>query len=264
MSHLPTVRQLVESWILVSPVRSLMKVGEVDGAATAKGNFLGENKSDPAAEGKAIYTEKKNLPTAVASILNHVQNRADFHPAATPPEDLIKHFNAYVTEIDKTPFFHLVKHEFQKQKFYSKDYHLLIDQIVSLYEGVSEEDTKKLRKSLEDMGKSVFGEERSERWQNLFSQSTLDLSKPEEPRIYVFYTSLHMKHDKSGKAEVTEQDYEVATTTYRVLPELIKAHADSLTKLDKRSVDDWMIDSTTPERVGAKLCFQTGSARKVS
>ncbi|MOA69550.1 hypothetical protein D3C78_1978070 [compost metagenome] len=53
-----------------------------------------------------------------------------------------------------------------------------------------------------------------------------------------------------------EQDYEVRMATYLVLPDLIRAHASTLAGLDKKSVDSWMNDSTSPERPNVKLCFR--------
>jgi hypothetical protein len=55
---------------------------------------------------------------------------------------------------------------------------------------------------------------------------------------------------------VLEQEYEVNRTSYFVLPDLIKAHAASLAKLQKTTIDDWAINSTSPEREDAKLCFE--------
>lgn len=114
----------------------------------------------------------------------------------------------------------------------------------------------KIKTSITDMAKSVFGQRESEQWKNIFSQSTLDLTDLQNPRLYVYYTSLHMFHSQNGKSEVQEQDYEVRMTTYLVLPDLIRAHASTLAGLDKKSVDSWMNDSTSPERPNVKLCFR--------
>lgn len=254
----PTIKQLIQAWVHVDSDRALSSILEPSegSSATARGTFLGEDTSDPAAQGIQIYSETKNLPTAIASILNHSQDRANFHPASTPPEQLVAAFQTYVNEIDKNPFLHLLESSTDKQSFYSKDYNLLIDQIVNLYKGISSQDLNELKDAITDMAKSVFGQERSEQWKNIFSQSTIDMSDLENPKFMVYYTSLHMVHNKNGKSDVSEQDYEVHRTSYIVLPDLIQAHADTLAKLDKKSVDDWLDSSTSPERENAKLCFE--------
>ena len=264
MSHMPHMQQLVEAWVHVSPNRAFMSRDTEDGAATAGANLIGDDTTDPAATGKDIYTESNNLPTAVASILNHTQNRADFHPAAETAEELARHFDTYIEEIDKTPFLTLLTHERQRQEFYSKDYNALIDQVVSLYDGVAEEDKNAIKESIADMAKSVFGEKKSNVWKNLFSQSTLDFTNPDNPRIFIYYTSLHMVHNDSGKEEVSEQEYEVRVTSYGILPDLIKAHADTLAGLEQKSVDDWARDSTSPEKEDARPCFRARPLKKAS
>jgi len=254
-----TVTELVQQWMSSGDVTlpsSLPSVFELsDTSATARANYLGNDTSDPDASGIEIYSELQNLPTAVASILNHSQNRADFHPADMSPEVLATRYSAYISEIDNNPFLHLLKSEQSKQSFYSKDYNLLIDQVVNLYAGVTAQDLDALKDSIADMAKSVFGQTKSEDWKNLFSQSTLDISDEDNPILFIYYTSLHMGHDETGKSEVNEQDYMVRKTEYLVLPDLIKAHAYQLASLDKKSVDAWAGDSTSPERNDAKLCF---------
>jgi hypothetical protein len=66
-----------------------------------------------------------------------------------------------------------------------------------------------------------------------------------------------MKKADHGKDGVEEhQSYTVNRAEYKVLAELIHAHASSLAGLDRKSVDDWMNLSSTPERENAKLCFK--------
>jgi glutamyl/glutaminyl-tRNA synthetase len=247
----------VAEWLKIPKVlhRLQAKVDPESSAATSQGNLLGKDTSDPKAKGTEIYSDYKNLPTATASILNHVQNRANFHPASMTSEELVKYFKAYTIEIDKTPFFFLREDKEDRQKFYSKDYDKLIDQVVSLYDGVSEQDKNKLKESIANMAKTVFSESSSEQWKNLFSQSTIDMNA-KEPTIMIYYTSLHMKHVKQ-KAEVNEQEYIVKRTTYTILFDKIKANAEQLAKLDKQDVDDWINGVSSPTKPNAKVCFTT-------
>jgi len=250
-----TIRQLVEAWIHVSPDFKVGRRLATDEAATVQANMLGTDTSDPDAQGTAIYTELQNLPTAIASIMNHVQERADFHPATQTPEQLAVSFPNYVEEVDRTPFFALLENEQTRKKYESTDYNVLIDQVVNLYDGVSDQDKNAIKESIADMGKAVFGRESSEQWKNMFSQSTLDFSDLNNPSLYVYYTTLYMKHEK-GKAEINIQEYSVNRTKYTILPDLIKANAKKLTKLDKKNIDEWLNGSASPQRPDAKLCFQ--------
>lgn len=40
----------------------------------------------------------------------------------------------------------------------------------------------------------------------LFSQATIDYSNTRDPKLCIFYTTLHMKHEKNSKLEVAEQE----------------------------------------------------------
>jgi hypothetical protein len=65
-----------------------------------------------------------------------------------------------------------------------------------------------------------------------------------------------MRHEDKGKSGVSDfQEYTVNRTEYRILNEMIITYAEQLARLDKRNVDDWTNESTTPEKQGYKLCF---------
>lgn len=254
---------LVASWVQPAPTSfGVQKKNVPQSGANAGANYLGEDSSENDAAGLDVYTDSKNLPTAVASILSHAQNRANFHPAKLSPEQLAVYFQDYVDEIDRVPFFGLLVNKKAKTNYKSKDYNKLIDQIVSLYDGVSSEDKNGIKESVANMAKSVFSKESKEDWQNIFSQSTIDMSNPAQPRLLIYFTTLHMKYERK-KAEVVLQEFSVNRTEYAVLPDLISAHADKLLSIDKKRVSDWLGESTSKERKNAKLCFTPEAVQPV-
>jgi len=259
MKNSISVRQLVSDWIN-SPIPASVQTSS-ESKATARANMLGTDNSDPAASGEHIYTDPKNLGTAVASIMGRNQRVADFHPAFQAPEVLATKFEDYIRNVDKCPFLHLVKNDYVKHTFNSKDYNVLIDAIVKLYEGITSEDMDKMKNSIAEMGKSIFSQEKAEDFKNLFSETTL-LLKKENSKLLIFHTTLHMKKEHKGlfKPDIEEQEYTVNRAEYIILPELMKTHAKALAALDKLSVDDWMTDSTSSE-VRKDLCFKVEKVR---
>lgn len=258
MAERITVQQLVQEWIHIIPSQPVRMAALVESkiAATNKGIFLGQDTSDPNADGADIYTNSANLPTAIASILNHVQNRANFHPLSSSPEVLAQAFDRYVNELDAVPFFSLHSSVNTKHSFYSSDYNILIDQLVDLYRGATEKDLVAIKDATVSMGKSVFGQKEAEDWKNLFSQSVINYSVSSAATVLVYYTSLHMFHGTDGKSEISRQDYEVRQAEYVVLPDMIKTYAKKLAALDKRKVDDWVKSESSPERENAvQPCF---------
>jgi len=254
-----TVKQLIESWVNVSPDFNPSLVvfkGNAADSATVGANFLGNDTSDPGATGKIIYSDPKNLPTAIASIMNHAQNRANFHPASALPAEVAQSYYSYINEIDRTPFLHLTKNDRTVESYKSNNYNALIDKVVSLYDGVSQADRESLKKTIAEMGNAVMTETDEKIEKNLFSQSTIEYSTTGELKLFIYYTTLHMqKTDKKFNVSIN-QDYTVNRCEYKILTEMIKVHANTLANLEKKNIDDWTGESSTPERQDAKLCFE--------
>jgi len=218
------------------------------------GCFVGINTTNKKAKGIDIFTNPENLPTAVATILNHAQNKADFHPAKQSQEQVSNKYDGYINEIDSTPFLSLKNNEQDSGKFHSKNYDELVGSVLNLYTGLTKSEEEQIKNSIVDMAKSVFGKTSNEKWKSFFSQMTIDNSDEGNPIYSIVYTTLHMKYVK-GKSEVTDQDYTVNKTNYTVLSELIKAYADSLTKLTDTTVDDWIVNTSTPS-TPVEICFE--------
>ena len=251
-----TVRDVINNWIS-APRNTSTLGGAPENRVNTAADFLGNDTSDPNAEGETIFSDPENLPTAIASILNHAQTQANFHPASDTPEHLATVFLDYIANVDQTPFFHIVKNEQTKQTYNSKNYNNLIDSIVSLYDGINGEDKNAIKDSIANMAKDVFSSESREEWKNLFSQSTIVYSSDFKslPKLYIYYTTLHMKYEKK-KAEVSIQEYYVNRTEYTILPDLIKSYAKELSALNKTDIDDWIKRNSSPEAsANHKLCF---------
>lgn len=251
--------EIVSLWLeqTAAATASSSNVGDITNSANTAANFLGIDTADPGATGEDIYSDPKNLTTAVASILNRAQNAANFHPASQTPEQVAQCYKEYIRQLDKVPFMLLTSNDQVKQSYSSSNYDVLINNIVSLYEGVSQADKSQIKESITTLAKSVFAKSKSEVWSNLFSQSTLNYVSVFEIYFYVYYTTLHMRHEDKGKDGVSDfQEYTVNRAVYRVYPEKIHAYAKKLAILDTKNVDDWMDESTSPEKPDYKLCFE--------
>lgn len=118
----------------------------------------------------------------------------------------------------------------------SSDYNRLIDQIVSLYEDVSEVDRQKLKNSICSMAESVFSHINTFHGNSLFSQSIINFNNANAPKIQIYYTSLYMSSNGNGKSVGTKQSYQVTKATYKVIPGRISANAGALTRLEKKQL----------------------------
>lgn len=77
--------------------------------------------------------------------MNHNQKKVDFYLGQLTPEQIAVKFADYVKALQTTPFFHLDEHESHKQSMYTKDYNKLIEQVSSLYDGLSSSEKEKSR-----------------------------------------------------------------------------------------------------------------------
>ncbi|HBJ6432835.1 TPA: hypothetical protein MM852_003615 [Salmonella enterica subsp. enterica] len=251
---------LINNWIINDTTHSNKNIGTLTNvvsatAGTAAAVFLGKDTTETGAAGENIYANPKNLPTAIASIMSHTQKKINFFPGHITSEEISTKFSDYIKELQSTPFFHLEKYADHKQKVYTKDYEKLIDQLSSIYDGLQSSEVQKIKESIVAMAKSVFGQSKSELWDNLFSQTTIDLSDPIYPKIRVYFTTLHMIHEENGKCEVSEQEYIVETMQFKVLSPLIQANASKLVELDKTQIDTWMSASSSKHNTAVRLCF---------
>ncbi len=251
---MPDLTAKIDSWIARPTVGHGLIASDAR-RATAAGSFFGKNTADENDLGEKIYSDPNNLPTALASILNHSQTTSGFNPSFMSPEDLEKEFKKYQNQLIENPFIRLKENHDAKQQFHNKNYNDLIDQIIKLYDGISSEDADKIKDTITKMAKSVFSQSKSERWENLFVESSIDYTDPFNPIFRLYSTTLHMIHEKKNKSEVGEQEFTVKMSKYEILTDLIKVNAKELAEVDRKTVDQWIYRNTSPADHTVKLCF---------
>lgn len=259
------IRQLVSEWVSgggcsLATASTLLAVDtEQAQYADTVALFLGCNTSLLKAHGVEVFSDPQNLPTAIASIMSHSQDVVYYHPVVQSPELVSERFYAYLVGIYNTPFFHLIRNDFVKQSFQSKDYNQLIEQVVSLYHMASESDRDKLECKINEMAKSVLSQSHTDHWNNLFSITSIDCSNAKQPKISIYYASLRMAHEELAKSEVLEQEYIVNRVEYIVLSDLIHLYAEELSCLSNVHIGDWIENSSSPQNSVFKLCFENVS-----
>jgi hypothetical protein len=244
----------VISWISADPTPGFKSL-EDEGPATSRGGFLGEDNSDLSAEGELIFTDPNNLPTAIATILNHAQKKADFHPIIQSPNELSSTLEKYIFELSKIPFYNNELHNSVSKDYNSKDYNVLINQVVAMYKDFPESYLEDLKIMISNMGKSVFGNVKGQGYINIFAALTVSVIDETNPIILIYEGAFNMYHDDSGKDEVSKQSYTIKRNIYYISHEKIKDNAKQLTELLTTSISDWEKNVTSPEQKDKKLCF---------
>lgn len=247
---------MIRDWTQRKTSGNVNKLENEYGPATCRGNFIGQNNTDPAANGETIFTEPNNLPTALATILNHAQNLADFHPAFQSPDHLSGRLASYLTEISKIPFFKNDFHDSVHREFNHGDINALIAELLQLYSDFSPEERNDMAIAISEMGRSVFGNgENAHSFMNLFATMTINANDPNNTRILLYYTNLEMHKFKDGKDTVAKQSFTVWRHQFNVSQDKIREHAHDLAILTKKLVEEWIEGVTSKEESGRKSCY---------
>ncbi|KAG0369039.1 hypothetical protein BC939DRAFT_500686 [Gamsiella multidivaricata] len=220
--------------------------------------FSGVNTSDPAASALEIFRDPKNHVDATASILTFAGNKANFHPATQDISQAAQSYDNYIDKISTFPGFTLTFNE-RSQSFQSSvNIDLMIGDIKSAYEGVVEVDVTKVVDSVKRMANSVLSQSHADESRSLFNQMAIKrTSASTAVDVSIFYTTFHMKKDKSGKKTYTEQSYSINRTVFKVNAAVLVANAETFAEsILKTPIKDWLDDSSTPTDNKMKSCFE--------
>ncbi|KAB7692640.1 hypothetical protein GBN24_05845 [Plesiomonas shigelloides] len=245
------VRQLVEQWMANTGVeynsRSDAPYINTENAkyVSAVAVFLGVDTSSANAKGVDIFLVPENLPTAIATIMARAQSAADYHPAKQSPEVLAEKFPAYVVSLDKVPFFSLTMNDNVKLSISAKDYASLANQIVSSFGVVGQIDKKSLTIKVIEIAEKVLSQGAAENSGGLLIISSIDYTSPLEPKLYIYHALMNKQHAQLAKPSPLCLDVVVNRMEFAVLPELIRTYANTLSRLEKVSVKEWIYDSSS-------------------
>ncbi|RUI00799.1 hypothetical protein IPC444_20890 [Pseudomonas aeruginosa] len=223
-----------------------------DGApGTSGGVFLGDSNNETS--GDDLYTNPSKLPGAVSSILNRVQNAAGFYPNSMSPDELGNRFWMYLLLLELTPYFTVSLIAENDVRTHSSDPNFLCNTMVSSMSGLDPSFTDYVKQSCYEMAGSIFSERTASGCMNLFNQSIMDFHDYNNAQMLLYYITLYMDHDSSGKHEVADQ--EETLFCYRLLVDrnAIVRDSDILLAQDRRDVNNWLGSNKSPSS-GQPLC----------
>ncbi|KAF9098627.1 hypothetical protein BGX23_005693 [Mortierella sp. AD031] len=218
--------------------------------------FEGINTSDPAATPLQVFKDPKNHVDATSSILSFAANRADFHPCTQNPIELAKHFNAFIQAISTFPGFFLTYNEQSSSFQTSTNIDIMIADIKSAYEGVVSVEIQKIIDSISRMANNVISQSHSDGSRVMFVQLGVTRANDNDITISIFYTTLHMRKDMSGKRTYTDQSYTINRMVFKVQNSVLVANADFFAqRIPKVTMDEWLRPLNCPDDSKIKSCF---------
>ncbi|KAF9974210.1 hypothetical protein BGZ73_002432 [Actinomortierella ambigua] len=202
-----------------------------------------------------IYRNPEWHGSAVSSVLTKSSTITGFYPAAGL-EEAANHFDDYIRQVSSFPGFVLVSSEETGSHDTSVDVSKIVNAIVDAYSGFVSADIKKVEQSVSDMANSILNHSSKQAHKGIFTQSTVD-NQNGTFTTTIFFATLDMSLDTSGKYTYTEQTYKIMRSVLQVNGAWLSAHAEELAqKIDGKSIDDWINGSSSP--TGKKVsCAET-------
>lgn len=209
--------------------------------------FLGFDTSTTTKNHSDIFSNPRNLPTAITTILTYAQSMAYYHPLSQSPNFLAERLTSYLIGVDKIPFFKIVKDDYSKIKVkpYCNDKHSFINNIMSFIDVKNDIENAKLKRGVTAITENAFNRHINGSWDNVLSISIIDLLRPLEPKISIYYISIRIQRNRINKNATLESSYIINRVEYMVSPELIRTHAETLSNLVIVDVDEWINESSS-------------------
>ncbi|KAG0325083.1 hypothetical protein BG000_001935 [Podila horticola] len=201
-----------------------------------------------------IYKNPEWHGSAIASILSKSSTLTGFYPAAGLDE-AADHFHDYIVQVSKFPGFLVVSSEETSSHDTSVQIKKIVEAVADAYTGFVTADIKKIEQSITDMANSILNHSTKTAHKGIFTQSTVD-NENGTFTTTIFFATLDMSFDDSGKYEYTEQKYKIMRSVLQVNGPWLAAHAEELAeKIDGKSIDDWISGSSSPTG-SSKSCVE--------
>ncbi|KAI9239019.1 MAG: hypothetical protein BYD32DRAFT_486063 [Podila humilis] len=192
-----------------------------------------------------IYRNPEWHGSAISSVLTKSSTITGFYPAAGL-EEAADHFGDYIKQVSSFPGFVLVSSEETGSHDTSVEVKKIVKAITDAYAGFVTADVQKVEQSITDMANSILNHSSKQAHKGIFTQSTVD-NENGTFTTTIFFATLDMSFDDSGKYTYTEQKYKIMRSVLQVNGPWLSAHAEELAqKIDGKSIDDWLDGSGSP------------------
>ncbi|WP_435952935.1 hypothetical protein [Dryocola sp. BD626] len=209
----------------------------------------------------------RNPGNAVTSILGLAQSRTDWNPLDPDNAKNSKGFTDFVASILKVPFFTTTQSETKTVHYEEENYNSLIDKVVDLYDGVTDQNKEKIKLSISNLIKACTSRVNTQNTDTLFVQNTLQAANGNiVVQLQQTYMYMELDHNTGKGAPKdkykTQIDVKVLELTFSSALWTRDA-AEKLADKFVQSWDDWLNGTTTPDSAKQsrlKFCFGNGAA----
>ncbi len=194
----------------------------------------------------------ESTANAVSSILGLSQTRSGWNPLDPNSAQNAQGFQRFVEQILKVPYFNTTQAETKKVHYQESNYNSLIDKVVDLYDGVTEQDKDKIKRSIVNLAKACTSRVNQKNTNTLFVQNSLHApGNSRDIVVQLAQTFMEMELDhRTGKGAPqdkfrTEIEVNILELTFKG-DIWERSAAEKLANKFIESWDDWLNDTTTP------------------
>ncbi|MEO4006175.1 hypothetical protein [Flavobacterium sp. CAU 1735] len=256
-TELTVTETSIAEWIEANLSAPSMLKAQASGTerACCKALFLGSDDSDPNASGTEIFSNPKNLPVAVATILKLIQTRSDFYPDTQNANALFKAIEPYSHHLYTAPFLNLMDGNSIQKDFVNKNYQKIIDDFMTLFSDYSNEDKIKIRNSVRELIQTQSFNAETNTYKNKFVLIIIRNKTNQNADICFYSTSFDMEISAGQPHIKGNQDYTLAYTIYNLPTSNLQRVAQPLSRLPKTTVNEWIKSNSSPKNTAISLCF---------
>lgn len=225
----------------------------ITGSNSARAYDENEELKNAATTGNPVEAFKKAPLNGCISVMTMARVKAKFDPTIIDDKEGQKKFNAYSSNLQSAPFFHLKSSEVTHISHSEKDWKKTIDSIVSLFTGISEGDKNAIAKSIANLAAAASSKVKEEQTKNLFIQSTINYS--DEIEVLIYWSHITMKYD-NGKPTSFDTNVDVSQLKFIFDKQMWPYYAETVLKYNMTFIEDWLkANALPPNKNINKICF---------
>jgi hypothetical protein len=242
---------------------SEIQTGEQMGSAVANSKFVGPNADQAlrldaevqaardAGDDQRLQELLVSAPaTGCAMVLSLAVQASGFNPLDPATTSNLGGFNNYVSQVLACPVFSIaLKDEITPNM--SADWGSVVNEIVSLYQGIDDNDLAAIRNGLYSLAQAASSHPGANETETLFVQNTMHYD--EQLRVFMYWSSVRMVTNvqKGGKNSPDVVTNNANLTLYRNI--LVfdavawPTYAPIIMHRTDASLESWLNDTTTPQ-----------------
>lgn len=199
---------------------------------------------------------KKAPLNGCLSVMTMARKKAGFDPTDIEDENAAAKFVQYSKNLQSAPFFHLVSSDVSHMDRYEKSWDNLINNVLDLYEGVSNSDKDSIRTSLGNIANAAMNKAGTTQTKNLFVQSEIDYEYTNEIVVFVFWAKIEMTY-QSGKSTSTQETIDISKLKLQFDKVMWPYYAPMVLKYNVSFIEEWLKANALPVEEDAvkNVCF---------